>query len=150
MPLFEMRTSELTRFPLGFEGSASDHPHPSFPFSAMGVFEHPLRRKSPYDGLLSPADRDCCGTQSIQSVALWQFFLATFVVFPKIAIFVFVGSRLADLSDGETRSHMDTSKSFVFSATNSSSLHTPASTVTKILNISISVGGVIIAAVASW
>lgn len=116
----------------------------------MGVFEHPLRRKSPYDGLLSPADRDCCGTQSIQSVALWQFFLATFVVFPKIAIFVFVGSRLADLSDGETRSHMDTSKSFVFSATNSSSLHTPASTVTKILNISISVGGVIIAAVASW
>lgn len=67
---------------------------------------------------------------SIQSVALWQFFLATFIVFPKIAIFVFVGSRLADLSDGETRSHMDTT--------------------TKILNISISVGGVIIAALASW
>ncbi|RPD67068.1 Golgi apparatus membrane protein TVP38 [Lentinus tigrinus ALCF2SS1-6] len=67
---------------------------------------------------------------SIQSVALWQFFLATFVVFPKIAIFVFVGSRLASLSDGEQRSHMDTT--------------------TKILNISISVGGVLIAAVASW
>ncbi|PIL37240.1 hypothetical protein GSI_00933 [Ganoderma sinense ZZ0214-1] len=67
---------------------------------------------------------------SIQSVTLWQFFLATFVVFPKIAIFVFVGSRLADLSDGETRSHMDTT--------------------TKILNVSISVGGVIVAALASW
>ncbi|TFK94706.1 Golgi apparatus membrane protein TVP38 [Polyporus arcularius HHB13444] len=67
---------------------------------------------------------------SIQSVALWQFFLATFVVFPKIAIFVFVGSRLASLSDGEQRSHMDTT--------------------TKILNISISVGGVLVAAVASW
>ncbi|TBU59163.1 Golgi apparatus membrane protein TVP38 [Dichomitus squalens] len=67
---------------------------------------------------------------SIRPVALWQFFLATFVVFPKIAIFVFVGSRLADLSDGETRSHMDTT--------------------TKILNVSISVGGVVIAALASW
>ncbi|KAI0776020.1 Golgi apparatus membrane protein TVP38 [Trametes elegans] len=68
--------------------------------------------------------------QSIQSVSLWQFFLATFIVFPKIAIFVFVGSRLASLSDGEQRSHMDTT--------------------TKILNISISVGGVLVAAVASW
>ncbi|KAI0750901.1 Golgi apparatus membrane protein TVP38 [Daedaleopsis nitida] len=67
---------------------------------------------------------------SIHSVALWQFFLATFVVFPKIAIFVFVGSRLASLSDGEQRSHMDTT--------------------TKILNVSISVGGVLIAAIASW
>ncbi|KAI0352859.1 Golgi apparatus membrane protein TVP38 [Trametes cingulata] len=67
---------------------------------------------------------------SIQSVKLWQFFLATFVVFPKVAIFVFVGSRLASLSDGEQRSHMDTT--------------------TKILNISISVGGVLVAAVASW
>ncbi|KAI0722878.1 Golgi apparatus membrane protein TVP38 [Earliella scabrosa] len=67
---------------------------------------------------------------SIQSVALWQFFLATFLVFPKIAIFVFVGSRLASLSDGEQRSHMDTT--------------------TKILNVAVSVGGVMIAAVASW
>ncbi|KAI0677455.1 Golgi apparatus membrane protein TVP38 [Trametes maxima] len=67
---------------------------------------------------------------SIQSVALWQFFLATFIVFPKVAIFVFVGSRLASLSDGEQRSHMDTA--------------------TKILNISISVGGVLVAALASW
>ncbi|KAI0832518.1 Golgi apparatus membrane protein TVP38 [Trametes gibbosa] len=67
---------------------------------------------------------------SIQSVAFWQFFLATFVVFPKIAIFVLVGSRLASLSDGEQRSHMDTT--------------------TKILNISISVGGVLITALASW
>ncbi|KAJ8455123.1 hypothetical protein ONZ51_g12627 [Trametes cubensis] len=64
------------------------------------------------------------------SVALWQFFLATFVVFPKVAIFVFVGSRLASLSDGEQRSHMDTT--------------------TKILNVSISVGGVVVAALASW
>ncbi|KAJ8483323.1 hypothetical protein ONZ51_g4781 [Trametes cubensis] len=64
------------------------------------------------------------------SVALWQFFLATFVVFPKVAIFVFVGSRLASLSDGEQQSHMDTT--------------------TKILNVSISVGGVVVAALASW
>ncbi|KAH9846944.1 Golgi apparatus membrane protein TVP38 [Lenzites betulinus] len=67
---------------------------------------------------------------SIQSVAFWQFFMATFVVFPKVAIFVLVGSRLASLSDGEQRSHMDTT--------------------TKILNISISVGGILITALASW
>ena len=87
--------------------------------------------------------------QSIQSVALWQFFLATFVVFPKIVIFVFVGSRLAGLSDGETRSHMDTSRSLVFKYAD---LDSPWSTfpATKILNVSISVGGVVIAALASW
>ncbi|OBZ76629.1 Golgi apparatus membrane protein TVP38 [Grifola frondosa] len=67
---------------------------------------------------------------SIQAVALWQFFVATFVVFPKIALFVFIGSRLASLSDGEQRNHMDTA--------------------TKILNVSVSVGGVLMAAIASW
>ncbi len=55
--------------------------------------------------------------QSIHSVALWQFFLATFVIFPKIAVFVFVGSRLASLSDGKQRSHMDTSKSLLMNHT---------------------------------
>ncbi|OSX60366.1 hypothetical protein POSPLADRAFT_1040570 [Postia placenta MAD-698-R-SB12] len=67
---------------------------------------------------------------SIEAVALWQFVLATLVVFPKIALFVFVGSRLASLSDGEQRSHMDTS--------------------TKILNVAVSIGGVLVAITASW
>lgn len=66
---------------------------------------------------------------SIEAVSLWQFVVATFVVFPKIALFTFIGSRLASLSDGEQRSHMDTS--------------------TKLLNIGVSVGGVLVAATAS-
>ncbi|KAK7695472.1 hypothetical protein QCA50_000108 [Cerrena zonata] len=45
---------------------------------------------------------------SIEAVSLWQFVVATFVVFPKVALHVFIGSRLAELSDGETRRHMDT------------------------------------------
>ena len=87
--------------------------------------------------------------QSIQSVAFWQFFLATFVVFPKVAIFVFVGSRLASLSDGEQRSHMDTSMShrMLRPCEVLTSSHHSA---TKILNVSISVGGVVVAALASW
>lgn len=74
----------------------------------MGVLEHALRRESVQDQLTQSRSR--LRLQSIHSVALWQFFMATFVVFPKIAIFVLVGSRLASLSDGEQRSHMDTSR----------------------------------------
>ena len=48
--------------------------------------------------------------QSIEAVSLWQFMAATTVVFPKLALHVFVGSRLAALSDGETRRQMDTRK----------------------------------------
>lgn len=47
-------------------------------------------------------------SQSIEAVALWQFVIATTVVFPKVALHVFIGSRLAALSDGDTRRHMDT------------------------------------------
>ncbi|PCH41266.1 hypothetical protein WOLCODRAFT_137281 [Wolfiporia cocos MD-104 SS10] len=67
---------------------------------------------------------------SIEAVSLWQFFLATFVIFPKIALLVFVGSRLASLSDGEQRSHMDTS--------------------TKILNAAVSIGGLLLGLTASF
>ncbi|KAK1236737.1 Tlg2-vesicle protein [Marasmius sp. AFHP31] len=45
---------------------------------------------------------------SIESVSLWQFVVATMFIFPKLALQVFVGSRIAALSDGDTRSHMDT------------------------------------------
>ncbi|KAI0796582.1 Golgi apparatus membrane protein TVP38 [Abortiporus biennis] len=67
---------------------------------------------------------------SIEAVALWQFVVATFIVFPKVALHVFIGSRLASLSDGETRRHMDTQ--------------------TKIINTCIVVGGVLIALLTSW
>ncbi|KAJ3741240.1 Golgi apparatus membrane protein TVP38 [Lentinula detonsa] len=46
---------------------------------------------------------------SIQSVALWQFVVATAFVFPKLLLHAFIGSRMAALSDGNQREEMDTS-----------------------------------------
>jgi hypothetical protein len=48
--------------------------------------------------------------QSIAPVSLFQFFIATWFVLPKAVIYVFVGSRIAKLSDGKQRNHMDTRK----------------------------------------
>lgn len=48
--------------------------------------------------------------QSIESVALWQFVIATLFIYPKLLLHVFIGSLAAPLSDGEQRGHMDTSK----------------------------------------
>jgi uncharacterized membrane protein YdjX (TVP38/TMEM64 family) len=48
--------------------------------------------------------------QSIQAVKLWQFVFATFCVLPKILLETFIGSKMAELSDGKQRGHMDTSK----------------------------------------
>ncbi|KAJ7744536.1 hypothetical protein DFH07DRAFT_27028 [Mycena maculata] len=67
---------------------------------------------------------------SISSVALWQFLLATCGVFPKIFLHVFIGSRVAALSDGEQRNKMDTH--------------------TKIVNGLLIGGGIAIALLASW
>ncbi|KAF9247207.1 Golgi apparatus membrane protein TVP38 [Melanogaster broomeanus] len=66
---------------------------------------------------------------SIQSVSLIQFILATLFVLPRVLLFVFLGSRIASLSDGEQRSHMDTS--------------------TKIINGLFVVGGIMISIIAS-
>ena len=46
--------------------------------------------------------------QSIHTVKLWQFVIATFFLSPKLALYTFIGSRLAPLSDGEQRQRMDT------------------------------------------
>ncbi|KAJ7095289.1 hypothetical protein B0H15DRAFT_828894 [Mycena belliarum] len=67
---------------------------------------------------------------SVGSVSLWQFILATCGVFPKILLQVFIGSKVAALSDGEQRSHMDTS--------------------TLILNGLFIGGGIAVAIVTSW
>ncbi|OCH84178.1 Golgi apparatus membrane protein TVP38 [Obba rivulosa] len=67
---------------------------------------------------------------SIEVVSLWQFLVATFVVFPKAVLFVFIGSRLALLSDGERRKNMDTP--------------------TKIVNIVITCSGFLLALTSSW
>ncbi|KAH9482932.1 Tlg2-vesicle protein [Psilocybe cubensis] len=45
---------------------------------------------------------------SIQAVKLWQFVVATLFIFPKVFLHTFIGSKLAELSDGEQRDHMDT------------------------------------------
>ncbi|PFH51430.1 hypothetical protein AMATHDRAFT_74980 [Amanita thiersii Skay4041] len=67
---------------------------------------------------------------SIQPVKFWQFVVATFFIFPKLLLHVFIGSRMAALSDGKQREGMDTH--------------------TKILNASLIVGGILIAVFASW
>ena len=46
--------------------------------------------------------------QSIHTVKLWQFVIATFFLSPKLFLYTFIGSRLAPLSDGEQRQKMDT------------------------------------------
>ncbi|KAJ7699990.1 Golgi apparatus membrane protein TVP38 [Mycena rosella] len=67
---------------------------------------------------------------SIGSVSIWQFMVATCCVFPKIFLHVFIGSKVAALSDGEQRSHMDTH--------------------TIVINVLLIGGGIIIAILASW
>ncbi|KIJ20164.1 hypothetical protein PAXINDRAFT_107973 [Paxillus involutus ATCC 200175] len=66
---------------------------------------------------------------SIESVSLIQFVLATLFVLPRVLVYVFVGSRIASLSDGEQRSHMATS--------------------TKIINGLLIVGGIVTSVIAS-
>ena len=45
---------------------------------------------------------------SIEAVKLWQFVVATCFIFPKLLLHTFIGSKLAELSDGDQREHMDT------------------------------------------
>jgi len=67
---------------------------------------------------------------SIEPVALWQFVVATLFISPKLLLHAFIGSKLAALSDGNQRSHMD--------------IHT------KVLNGLFVVGGIGLAIFTSW
>jgi len=67
---------------------------------------------------------------SIQAVKLWQFVTATFFVLPKILLETFIGSKMAELSDGKQRGHMDT--------------------ITKIIDSAVVIGGIFIAVLVSW
>ncbi|KAG6837549.1 Tlg2-vesicle protein [Arthromyces matolae] len=67
---------------------------------------------------------------SIEAVSLWQFITATLFVFPRLILYVFIGSRVAALSDGDQRDHMDTQ--------------------TKIINGLLVEGGLAIAIGTSW
>jgi uncharacterized membrane protein YdjX (TVP38/TMEM64 family) len=67
---------------------------------------------------------------SIEVVPLWKFIIATCFTFPKLALHVFVGSRMAALSDGEQRKEMDGR--------------------TKAINGSLVGGGIVLTICASW
>ncbi|KAJ8523462.1 hypothetical protein ONZ45_g57 [Pleurotus djamor] len=67
---------------------------------------------------------------SVEAVALWQFVVATLFIFPKLALHVFIGSRIAPFADGDQRGHMDTQ--------------------TKWINSLVIIGGIVIAFGASW
>ncbi|KAF8631604.1 hypothetical protein AX15_002352 [Amanita polypyramis BW_CC] len=67
---------------------------------------------------------------SIEPVKLWQFVVATLFIFPRILLHVFIGSRIAVLSDGNQREHMDSHA--------------------RIVNAFLAIGGVILAVSASW
>ncbi|KAK2466140.1 hypothetical protein APHAL10511_001782 [Amanita phalloides] len=47
---------------------------------------------------------------SIKPVELWQFVIATSFIFPRVLLQVFIGSRIAALSDGNQREKMDSRK----------------------------------------
>lgn len=49
-------------------------------------------------------------SQSIEAVKLWQFVVATFFIIPKLLLHTFIGSKIAQLSDGDQRGRMDTRK----------------------------------------
>ncbi|KAF8165439.1 Golgi apparatus membrane protein TVP38 [Crassisporium funariophilum] len=67
---------------------------------------------------------------SIEAVKLWQFVTATLFVFPKLLLHTFIGSKIAALSDGDQRGHMDTR--------------------TKVINGMLVGGGILIAIFTSW
>lgn len=86
---------------------------------------------------------------SFDSVALWQFIVATFFVYPKICLHVFIGTRAAALSDGEQRSHMDTRKpAFVQKIIFKYTYHTIPET--KVVNGVLIGLGVVLAATSGW
>ncbi|KAG5716556.1 Golgi apparatus membrane protein TVP38 [Termitomyces sp. T112] len=67
---------------------------------------------------------------SIEAVSFWQYVTATIFVFPRLLLHVFIGSRIAALSDGNQRGHMDKQ--------------------TKIINGLLIIGGFILAVCTSW
>ncbi|KIK06791.1 hypothetical protein K443DRAFT_674076 [Laccaria amethystina LaAM-08-1] len=67
---------------------------------------------------------------SIEAVKLWQFVVATFFIIPKLLLHTFIGSKIAQLSDGDQRGRMDTH--------------------TKVINGLLVGSGILIAVFASW
>ena len=84
--------------------------------------------------------------QFIQSVSVWQFMAATICSFPRFLLYVFIGSRMASLSDGKQREHMDTGNGH-------HTAHEVAPDLaieTKVVNGILIVAGVLSGAAAGW
>lgn len=54
--------------------------------------------------------------QSIDTVELWQFVIATLFIFPRVLLQVFIGSRIALLSGGEKMDSCKDSESIQYVA----------------------------------
>ncbi|EPQ59287.1 hypothetical protein GLOTRDRAFT_35207 [Gloeophyllum trabeum ATCC 11539] len=67
---------------------------------------------------------------SIEAVSIWQFIIATTCLAPKMILHVFIGARLAALSDDRQREQMDPQ--------------------TKILNAVLVAAGIMIGMIAGW
>ncbi|KAM6495971.1 Golgi apparatus membrane protein TVP38 [Amanita muscaria] len=67
---------------------------------------------------------------SIETVKLWQFTTATICISPKLLLHVFIGSKIAALSDGTQRGQMDLQ--------------------TKIVNALFVAGGLVLALLSGW
>ena len=91
------------------QGPTSHYPHSSVPFPSLGLFQLSLCGESSHINMPRvPLNL----AQSIRAVKLWQFVIATCFVFPRILLETFIGSKMAELSDGKQRGDMDTSKVF--------------------------------------
>lgn len=93
------------------------------------VYANTLFAVSPRSTVLISLHKLIEFSQSIHTVALWQFVIATFCLTPKLLLHTFIGSRLAPLSDGEQRGEMDTQ--------------------TKVINGCLAGGGIILGIIAS-
>jgi hypothetical protein len=72
--------------------------------------------------------------------------VATICSFPRYLLYVFIGARMAPLSDGKQREHMDTGNCLVRLDETAPDLTTE----TKVVNGILIVGGVLSAAAAGW
>jgi len=110
-------------------GPASHSTHTSFPVSPMGIFKLTIRsqymRGLPF--LLRKDESQTMVPQSIDTVELWQFVIATLFILPRVLLQVFIGSRIAVLSGGKK-----------------------TDSYTTMINAFLVIGGVVLSMLSSW
>ncbi|TFY72753.1 hypothetical protein EVG20_g254 [Dentipellis fragilis] len=108
-----------------------DGAYPPFALPSMGIFKCSILGTHHLGESLAP-EFMCLVylLKSIKAVSIWQFMIATICIFPRFLLYVFIGSRLAALSDGDQRAEMDTQ--------------------TKVINGLFVAGGIVVGVVAGW